>query len=165
MNKKIMSTGLFWLWLTLVVLALDIGSKQLVIKFFWLGESVPVIPFMNFTYVHNAGGIFSLLANEGGWQRWAFSASTVIIVLVLLAIMYHSDKQKNLPNTTYATIIGGALGNLFDRIVHGVVIDFIDLHIGDWHWPTFNIADAGICISTILIMLDEFCGLTAKQKR
>ncbi|MFT4465217.1 MAG: signal peptidase II [Sodalis sp. (in: enterobacteria)] len=167
MNKTIMSTGLRWLWLALVVLALDLGSKQWVMVYFWLGESVPVIPFINFTYAHNPGAAFSFLADKGGWQRWAFSAIAVIIAVVLLVMMYRSDKRARLSNAAYAMIIGGALGNLFDRMVHGVVIDFIDFYVGDWHWPTFNVADAGICIGAVLIVLEGFCrpaGKTARQK-
>ncbi|WMQ74401.1 MAG: Lipoprotein signal peptidase [Sodalis sp.] len=167
MNKTMMSTGLRWLWLALVVLALDLGSKQWIMAHFWLGESMSVVSFINLTYVHNPGAAFSLLANKGGWQRWAFSAITVIIAVVLLVMIYRSDKRARLSNAAYAMIIGGALGNLFDRMVHGVVIDFIDFYVGDWHWPTFNVADAGICIGAVLICAGGFCrpvGKTAMQK-
>ncbi|MGP4123628.1 MAG: signal peptidase II [Sodalis sp. (in: enterobacteria)] len=168
MNKIIMSTGLRWLWLALVVLALDLSSKQWVMAHFWLGESVPVMPFINFTYAHNPGAAFSFLADKGGWQRWVFSTIAVIITVVLLFIMYRSDKRASLSNAAYAMIIGGALGNLFDRMAPGVVIDFIDFYVSDWHWPTFNVADAGICIGTVLLVFEWFCcsaGKTARKER
>lgn len=165
MKKMIMSTGLRWLWLALVVLTLDLISKQWVITHFWLGESIPIISFVNFTYSHNHGGAFSFLADKGGWQRWAFSAIAVIISVVLLIMMYRSDKRISLSNIAYMLIIGGALGNLFDRLVHGMVIDFIDFYINDWHWPTFNVADASICIGAILIILDGFPCSVSKTAR
>lgn len=158
-----MSTGLRWLWLAMMILLLDLVSKQWVISHFWLGESVPVIPSLNATYVHNPGAAFSFLADRSGWQRWIFSGITVIIVLMIIIIMYRLDKKANLSNAAYAMMIGGALGNLFDRMVHGVVIDFIDFYIGDWHWPTFNVADAFISISTILIILETFSTLPKEK--
>lgn len=155
MNKLLMSTGLRWLWLALVVLVLDLGSKQWIMTHFWLGESVSIIPFINFTYSHNSGAAFSFLADKGGWQRWVFSSIAVVISVVVLVIMYRSDYRSRLSNSAYAIIIGGALGNLFDRMVHSVVIDFIDFYIGNWHWPTFNVADSSICIGAVLIILDS----------
>ncbi len=158
-----MSTGLRWFWLSLVVLTLDFISKQWVITHFWLGESVSVIPFINFTYVHNPGAAFSFMANKGGWCRWVFSVISFVISVLLFIMMYRSDQRARLSNAAYAMIIGGALGNLLDRMVHGVVIDFIDFYIGNWYWPTFNVADAGICIGSVLIMLENFADRSAKS--
>lgn len=151
-----MSTGLRWLWLAMVVLVLDLSSKQWIMTHLWLGESVSIIPFINFTYSHNPGAAFSLLADKGGWQRWVFSFVAVVISVVVLVIMYRSDYRARLSNLAYAIIIGGALGNLFDRMVYSVVIDFIDFYVGNWHWPTFNVADSSICIGAILVILDSF---------
>ncbi|UDG79913.1 signal peptidase II [Candidatus Steffania adelgidicola] len=156
MKKRIMSTGLPCLWLTLVVLALDLGSKQWIMANFSYGESVPIFSYLNFTYTLNPGAAFSFLANKGGGQRFAFSAIAVVSVVMLVGAMYRSDKWARVSNTAYAMIIGGALGNLHDRIVHGVVIDFIDFNVRNWHWPIFNIADAGICIGALLIVINSF---------
>ncbi|UVK77817.1 MAG: lipoprotein signal peptidase [Sodalis sp. Fse] len=156
MNKKLTSTGLRWLWLTMVVLSLDLSSKQWVTTHCLLGESVPIIPFINFFYAHNPGAAFSFLGDKVGWQRWAFALIAIVISLVLLVMMYYSSYRARLSNAAYAMIIGGALGNLFDRIVHCVVIDFIDFYIGNWHWPIFNVADSAICIGAALIMLENF---------
>ncbi|ETS32448.1 signal peptidase II [Photorhabdus temperata] len=156
MNRPICSTGLRWLWLVVVVLILDLGSKQLVLKHFYLYESVPLIPYFNLTYAQNLGAAFSFLADKDGWQRWLFALIAVAISVVLMVMMYRSSAKKKLSNIAYALIIGGALGNLFDRLVHGFVIDFIDFYVGDWHFPTFNIADMAICIGAALVIIDSF---------
>lgn len=159
----ISSTGLRWLWLALIILALDLVSKQWVMANFWLGESMAIMPSINLFYSYNSGAAFSFLADESGWQRWIFSLIAVVIIVILLVIMYRSDYRVRLSNAAHAMVIGGALGNFFDRIVHGVVIDFIDIYIGSWHWPTFNIADLAICTGTILIILESFFHSTINQ--
>ncbi len=157
MAKSICSTGLRWLWLAVVVLVLDLGSKLLVMNHFQLGESMPLIPFFNLTYAHNPGAAFSFLADKSGWQRWFFAAIALVIVVALLVIMYRSDgKQQKLNNIAFAMIIGGALGNFFDRMVHGFVIDFIDFYVKDWHYPIFNLADSFICVGAVLVVLEGF---------
>lgn len=158
-----MSTGLCWLWLALTVIALDRASKQWIVQNFWLGKSVPVLPFLNFTYTQNPGAAFSFLADKGGWSRFAFSGIAIIITMILLIIMYHLDTRDRLSKAAYAMMIGGALGNVYDRIVHGVVIDFIDVYLGHWHWPTFNLADIGIFIGAVLIVREDCFCTTARQ--
>lgn len=158
------STGLRWLWLALVVLVVDLGSKQWVMTHFQLGESLPLIPFFNLTYAHNPGAAFSFLADKDGWQRWFFAVIALAITAALLVLMYRSSASQKLNNMAYAMIIGGAVGNLTDRIVHGYVIDFVDFYINDWHYPIFNIADAGICIGALLIVLEGFF-VSSEKKR
>ena len=167
MKRSLASTGLRWLWLAVVVLIIDLGSKQWVMQHFMLHETVSVMPFINFFYAQNYGAAFSFLADKGGWQRWLFALIALVIALALLFMMYRSDYRQRMINCAYALIIGGALGNLSDRLVHGVVIDFIDFYVNDWHWPTFNVADSAICIGAILIVLDGFLrpsDKTARQK-
>ncbi|MGL4858578.1 MAG: signal peptidase II [Enterobacteriaceae bacterium] len=154
MSQRLRNTGLFWLWLALLVIAIDLSSKQWVMAHFWLGESVSVLPFFSFTYAHNTGAAFSLLADSSGWQRWFFAAVAALVTGVLLVMMYRGQRQQKLSNCAYALIIGGALGNLFDRMVHGVVIDFLHFHLGDWSFPVFNLADTAICIGAGLILLE-----------
>ncbi|MFP1739183.1 signal peptidase II [Lonsdalea quercina] len=158
------STGLRWLWLALVVLVVDLGSKQWVMTHFQLGESLPLIPFFNLTYAHNPGAAFSFLADKDGWQRWFFAVIALAITAALLVMMYRSSASQKLNNIAYAMIIGGAVGNLTDRLVHGYVIDFVDFYINDWHYPIFNIADAGICIGALLIVLEGFFVSSEKKK-
>ncbi|SLM64664.1 Lipoprotein signal peptidase [Dickeya aquatica] len=152
-----------WLWLAALVLVVDLGTKQWVMTHFQLGQSASLMPFFNFTYAHNYGAAFSFLADKGGWQRWLFAAIALAIIVALLAMMYRSSAAQKLNNIAYALIIGGAIGNLTDRLVHGYVIDFLDFFIGDWHYPTFNLADTAIVIGALLIVLEGF--LTSPQKK
>ncbi|MEX0446340.1 signal peptidase II [Xenorhabdus sp. SGI246] len=163
MKKPICSTGLRWLWLVAVVLILDLGSKQLVLQNFRLYESIPLIPYFNLTYAQNLGAAFSFLADKGGWQRWFFALIAIVISITLLVMMYRSSAKQKLSNIAYALVVGGALGNLFDRLVHGFVVDFIDFYIGAWHWPTFNIADTAICIGAALIIIESFISSDDKK--
>lgn len=156
MQRTLIYTGLRWFWISLVVLVLDLGSKQWVITHLCMGESVSIMPLLNFFYTLNPGSAFSFLAENSGWQRWVLSLIAILIVTVLIIIMYHSSYYARLINIAYALIIGGALGNLFDRMVHGYVIDFIDVYFTNLHWPTFNIADSSICIGAMLIVLESF---------
>lgn len=162
MKNPICSTGLRWLWLTVVILIVDLGSKQLILNHFQLYESIPLMPYFNLAYAQNPGAAFSFLADKGGWQRWFFAFVAIVICVVLILMMYRQSVNKKLSNIAYALVIGGALGNLCDRLVHGFVVDFIDFYVGDWHWPTFNIADMAICIGAALIILDSFINTDKK---
>lgn len=162
MKNPICSTGLRWLWLTIVILIVDLGSKQLILNHFQLYESIPLMPYFNLVYAQNPGAAFSFLADKGGWQRWFFAFVAIVICVVLILMMYRQSVNKKLSNIAYALVIGGALGNLCDRLVHGFVVDFIDFYVGDWHWPTFNIADMAICIGAALIILDSFINTDKK---
>ncbi|ATZ95905.1 MULTISPECIES: signal peptidase II [Dickeya] len=163
MSKSIGATGLRWLWLAALVLVVDLGSKQWVMTHFQLGESVSLVPFFNFTYAHNYGAAFSFLADKGGWQRWLFAVIALVIIVALLAMMHRSSASQKLNNIAYSLIIGGAIGNLADRLVHGYVIDFLDFYVGNWHYPTFNLADSAIVVGALLIVLEGF--LASPQKK
>ena len=143
MSKSICSTGLRWLWVVVAVLIIDLGSKFLILQNFALGETVPLFPSLNLHYARNYGAAFSFLADSG-------------ICVVLTVLMYRSKATQKLNNIAYALIIGGALGNLFDRLWHGFVVDMIDFYVGDWHFATFNLADSAICIGAALIVLEGF---------
>ncbi|NKI75315.1 lipoprotein signal peptidase [Dickeya sp. CFBP 2040] len=163
MSKSTGATGLRWLWLAALVLVVDLGSKQWVMTHFQLGESLQLVPFFNFTYAHNYGAAFSFLADKGGWQRWLFAVIALVIIVALLAMMHRSSASQKLNNIAYAMIIGGAIGNLADRLVHGYVIDFLDFYVDNWHYPTFNLADSAIVVGALLIVLEGF--LTPAQKK
>lgn len=163
MRKPLLSTGLRWLWLVLVVIAIDFGSKMWILNNLMLHESIPVIPHFNIFYARNYGAAFSFLADKGGWQRFFFAGIAIAIVIALAVMMYRTAASQKLNNIAYALIMGGALGNLFDRAYHGFVVDFIDFYIGDWHFATFNIADCGICIGAALIVLEGFLTPSGKQ--
>ncbi|MFD2179880.1 signal peptidase II [Veronia pacifica] len=151
-------SGLRWLWLALLVFVLDIGTKLLVMNNMEYGPAnrIELLPFFNLTYVHNPGAAFSFLSDAGGWQRWFFSATAIIVSCVLVYWMSKTPARQRLVNAAYALIIGGAIGNLFDRLVHGYVIDFLDFFWGTNHWPAFNLADSAILIGAGFILLDSF---------
>ncbi|WP_325893811.1 signal peptidase II [Grimontia sp. NTOU-MAR1] len=150
-------SGLRWLWLALLVFVLDIGSKLLVMNTMGYGWSnrIEVLPFFNLLYVHNYGAAFSFLSDAGGWQRWFFAAIALGVSGMLVYWMRQTPATNRILNVAYALVIGGAIGNLFDRLVHGYVVDFLDFFIGNNHWPAFNLADTAIVIGAALIVLES----------
>lgn len=165
MKTPVCSTGLRWLWLTIVIIVADLGIKQLVLSDLNLNEPHPIMPFFNIMYAQNFGAAFSFLADEGGWQRWFFAGIAIGISIILMVMMYRQSAQKRLSNIAYALIIGGAIGNLSDRLVHGFVIDYLDFYVGNWHWPTFNLADMAICIGAALVIFEGFLPDKSKQEK
>ncbi|MFP3036810.1 MAG: signal peptidase II [Arsenophonus sp. ER-BJ3-MAG3] len=154
MKNSIFSTGLFWLWLTILIFIADFSTKKLILNNFRLYETIPLSSYFNLSYVQNTGVAFGFLADEGEWRIWFFTFIAITICFLLITASYRQNINKKLSNIAYALVIGGALGNLSDRLIYGFVIDFIDFYIGDWHWPTFNIADTAISIGVILIIFD-----------
>lgn len=151
-----------WLWLSVLVIVLDQATKYMVVANFELYESKALLPFLNLTLLHNTGAAFSFLAAAGGWQRWLFlglgAGASVMIVLWLMRLP-RSDRRLAL---ALALILGGALGNVWDRAVLGYVIDFIDVYYGNWHWPAFNVADSAITVGAALLLFD---GLFGQRRR
>lgn len=160
-SLSIMQSGLLWIWVAVVLIALDLWSKFYVMNHFALYQPVSIMQFFNLMYAQNPGAAFGFLGDHDGWQRWFFTAIAFSISAVLLFFMRKTPKTHRVVNIAYALVIGGALGNLFDRLVHGFVVDFIDFYVGDWHFATFNIADIGICVGAALIVLD---GLFTKKQ-
>lgn len=149
-------SGLQYLWLALVLVVLDQVTKLYVIDNFMLFESIEVMPYLNFTYVHNYGAAFSFLSDQGGWQRWLFTFFAIAVSIVLLVWLRRNPVSLWRQNLSFALILSGALGNVIDRIQYGYVIDFIDVYVDDWHWPAFNVADMAITIGAILMLLEAF---------
>ncbi len=145
-----------WLWLSLGVIALDQATKFLATRFLALYERVEVLPVLDFTLLHNTGAAFSLLAGASGWQRWFFIALAFTVSAVLLVWIWRTPRGEKLLPLSLSLILGGALGNVIDRIVHGYVVDFIHAHWGAAYFPAFNIADAAITIGAGLLILDAF---------
>ncbi len=144
------------LWLSLIVLILDQWSKIVIDGSMRLYESIAVIPGFNLTYVHNTGAAFSFLSEAGGWQRWFFAAMALIISIILTVWLYRLKEHQTLLAVALALILGGAIGNLIDRVAYGYVIDFLDVYYQTWHWPAFNIADSAICVGVFLMVLESF---------
>lgn len=145
---------LLWLGIALLVLLIDQFTKVLVLSAFQLGDSTPITGFFNLVRVHNHGAAFSFLANAGGWQRWFFTGIGVVAALFMLWMLRSHAGQK-LFSLAIALILGGAIGNVVDRLLHGYVVDFLDFYWGGWHFPAFNVADAGISVGAALLILDE----------
>ncbi len=150
--------GLKWLRLSALVLFLDQGTKILAEYYLELYRQVEIIPFMNLTLMQNEGAAFSFLADAGGWQRWFFVVVTIVITVFLLRWLRSLSEDERWLAIAIALIIGGAIGNLIDRVQYGYVIDFLDLHAMGWHWPAFNIADSAIFIGAIIIVWDSIFG-------
>lgn len=147
-----------WLWLTVLVIALDQISKHLIVGRFQLYERLEVSGFFNLTLAYNTGAAFSFLAQAGGWQRWFFALIAVVAAVLILTWLARLKPAERLQGAALALILGGALGNLYDRIVLGHVVDFLDFYWGDYHFPAFNIADSAITIGAALIILDMILG-------
>ncbi|HVE08878.1 MAG TPA: signal peptidase II, partial [Paraburkholderia sp.] len=143
-----------WLGVALIVILADQLTKIAVARVFAYGESHAIAPFFNLVLVFNRGAAFSFLAMAGGWQRWAFTALGVVAALVICYLLKRHGAQKMFC-TALALILGGALGNVIDRLMYGHVIDFLDFHVGRWHWPAFNLADSAITIGAVLLVIDE----------
>jgi signal peptidase II len=145
-----------WLNLSALVIIFDQLSKWLMSTWLSLHETVAVLPFFNFTLAHNRGAAFSFLSSAGGWQRWFFVFLALGVSAVLIVWLKKLNQQARLEAASLALILGGAIGNVIDRLYHGYVIDFIDIFYGSYHWPAFNIADSAICIGAVLLIFDSF---------
>jgi len=141
--------------IALIVLVLDLASKYWVESALEFGQSIPLTSFFNLVLTYNPGAAFSFLSEESGWQRWFLSgiAGSAALLLIYLLNKY---KQEQLFCTSLSLILGGALGNLYDRVTLGHVVDFLDFYIGNYHWPAFNIADSAIFIGAALMIYESF---------
>lgn len=156
--SKIKGTGVRWLWLAALIFVLDISIKLIVMDSMGYGwdNRIELLPFFNLLYVHNYGAAFSFLSDQSGWQRWFFAAIAFLVSGLLTYWMSKLPASEKWNNIAYAMIIGGAIGNVFDRLVHGFVIDYLDVYWGTYHWPAFNLADSTICVGAAMIILDGF---------
>lgn len=136
-----------------LVVAADQLSKWLALATLEYGRPVAVLPGFNWTLLFNDGAAFSFLQGAGGWQRWLLSGLSLVISIVIVAMLVRGAERARLELGALSLILGGALGNLVDRLRFGYVVDFIDLYAGEHHWPAFNIADAGITVGAALLVL------------
>jgi signal peptidase II len=148
------TSSLPWLGWALVVLVLDQITKLLIINTYQWGESTAYTGFFNLVRAHNHGAAFSFLAGAGGWQRWFFTALGVGAA-VFIVWMLRSHPGQKLFAFALSSILGGALGNVLDRVMYGYVIDFLDFHWANWHFPAFNVADCGITLGAMALIFDE----------
>jgi signal peptidase II len=148
--------GLRWVPLSLLVILLDQATKAVIESSFELFDVKPILPFLEFTLLYNTGAAFSFLAGASGWQRWFFIGLGVIVSIVILYWLKRLEPgSQRMLAAGFALILGGALGNVIDRVRYGAVVDFLDFHLAGWHWPAFNVADSAICIGAAFLVADS----------
>lgn len=145
-----------WLLLSVLVIVIDQTSKLWITWDMQLFDSIPLLPHLNITLLYNEGAAFSFLADAGGWQRWFFIVLGIgVSVYIIFWLRGMPKTQGRMLPLSLSLIMGGALGNVIDRVIYGHVIDFIDFYYGNWHWPAFNVADSAITVGAILFVLDS----------
>ncbi len=150
--------NLKWLLLSLLVVALDLFSKSLASEHLLYHQPLPVFPGFNLTLMHNEGAAFSFLSDAGGWQRWFFTAIAAVVSVVIVGWLLRLKAGQRGLAVALALILGGALGNLWDRLTLGYVVDFIQVYYQQWFWPAFNIADSAIFVGAALLIIDSLFG-------
>jgi signal peptidase II len=149
----------YWIWLSVVfaIIFVDQYAKFLVVERLNLFDRLILTSFLDLTRLHNTGAAFSIFASDSGWQRWPLVLISAGVGATLIGwLVRNASKSPVLQNTAFAMIAGGAIGNLIDRLNQGYVVDFILLHIGQWHFPAFNVADSCITIGLILFLIETY---------
>lgn len=144
-----------WYGISAVVIALDLYTKHLIQATFAYGDMLTITSFFDLVRYHNQGAAFSFLADAGGWQKWFFSGISVVAAIVITYLIQKHRTEK-LFCMGLALVLGGAIGNLYDRVTLGYVVDFLNFHYQDLYWPAFNVADSAICVGVGLLLLDSF---------
>ncbi len=155
-QQDLSGSKLRWLWLAGLVIVLDLGTKAMATAMLTYGNPVPVMPMFNLTLLHNTGAAFSFLAGESGWQRWFFVTLAAVVSVFLVRWLKALKASETWSAIAIALILGGALGNVYDRVVHGYVVDFLHFYWNDYHFPAFNFADTAITIGAGMMILDIF---------
>ncbi|WP_407409613.1 signal peptidase II [Acinetobacter sp.] len=148
--------NLVWLGLSVIAIVLDQWTKWIAVNSLNYADPVPVLPFLNWTLLHNYGAAFSFLSDAGGWQRYFFTSLAGIVSIVFVFWLMRMPKTLKVLPLAIALILGGAVGNLIDRVLLGYVVDFIHVYYNNSHFPAFNIADSAITLGTILLLIDSF---------
>jgi len=156
-----MSKAWRWFLLAAAVVAADQATKSMVLARFNTGEGVVVTPYFNLVLVYNKGAAFSFLSDAPGWQTPLLVGFAIIAIAIVAHLLWRSPERRMLA-AGLALILGGALGNVIDRLRFGQVVDFLDFHAGGWHWPAFNVADSAITVGAVLLILD---GLRKHERR
>jgi signal peptidase II len=145
---------LLWLELSIVIITIDLLTKYLATQHLQLYVPEPVFAHFNLMLAHNSGAAFSFLADAGGWQRWFFAAIAVTVTAVMVVWIYRLRPNQKWLACALALVIGGALGNLWDRMTLGYVVDFLDFYWGNYHFPAFNVADSAITVGAVMLIID-----------
>lgn len=153
-----------WLWLAGIIIVLDQLSKWIVLASLQPGETRYVAPFFNWVLTFNAGAAFSFLSDAGGWQRWFFTVLALGVSLWIVSMLRRHSGEFRL-SLALTLILGGALGNVVDRIRFGAVVDFVQWHAAGYYWPAFNIADSAITLGALLMVWDQFASKPITDNR
>ncbi len=143
-----------WLVLALIIVIADQFTKVLIVGYYQLGDSSYVTSFFNIVRAHNSGAAFSFLAGGSGWQRWFFTVIGLLATVLIVWLLRSHGGQK-LFAFALSCVLGGAIGNVIDRLLYGYVVDFLDFHWQSWHFPAFNVADSAITVGASCLILDE----------
>lgn len=147
-----------WLWVSLLVIVLDQATKQIAEATLTPHQPVNLFPWFDWYLTYNTGAAFSFLADAGGWQRWLFTIIALVISVLIVQWIRSLPREESKTALSLALILGGAVGNLIDRVYLGHVIDYIQVWLGSYPWPAFNIADAAISVGAVLLLLTSFAG-------
>ena len=153
-----------WTWLAVVVVVLDQLTKYIASTSLEMHTPVAVMPMFNWTLMHNPGAAFSFLANESGWQRWFFAIIAIVVSVVIVFWLKRLQQHEKWQAIALALILGGAVGNVIDRLSLGYVVDFIQVYYQHWYWPAFNLADSAISVGVALIIIDSIREYRAERK-
>jgi signal peptidase II len=164
MRERSRQSWLRWLGVSAAIVAADLATKAWITHAFAPGEVHTITPFFNLVLVYNTGAAFSFLAGAGGWQRWFFMGVSVVVSIAIVFMLRKHERERFLA-FALALVLGGALGNLYDRVMLGEVTDFVQLHAAGYYWPAFNVADSAISIGVVLLIWDGLRGEPARAKR
>lgn len=151
--QRIGASGLRWLWLVVVLIALDQYTKVWMMQHLLPFQPVEVLSFFNFTLAYNTGAAFSFLHAASGWQNWLLGGLAVVVSVFLLLWLSRISYKERWLSIAICLILTGALGNAWDRVRYGFVVDFFDFHLGDWHFAIFNVADVAICVGAAMMIM------------
>jgi signal peptidase II len=150
--------ALKWLWLSALIIILDLGTKAVASHYLVLYQPVPVLPGFNWTLMHNTGAAFSFLSDASGWQRWFFSVIAIAVSVGITIWLKRLQPNQVWLAVALALILGGALGNVWDRLTLGYVVDFVQVYYDKWAWPAFNVADSAISVGAVILVIDSLRG-------
>ena len=144
-----------WLSISLVVIVVDQITKSVAVSNLVMFQPVNLFPGFNFTLMYNEGAAFSFLSDASGWQRWFFTAVAIVVSVAIVFWLRSLPSDQRVTALSLSLILGGAIGNVWDRIALGHVVDFIDVYYGSYHWPAFNIADSAITVGAVILIIDS----------
>ena len=155
-EKRKRRSGLLWLWLSAIILVADQVTKWMIVDSIELYERVPVMNLLDITHLRNTGAAFSFLSDAGGWQRWFFIILAILVsALVVVWMSRLPARGKSWLCVALALVVGGAVGNVVDRILFGFVVDFISVHYSGWYFPAFNVADSAITVGAVILLIES----------